>query len=249
MIRKYGVILGVFVLGLVAWRMSAQGAVSPVDLDLYLLRVGQQSIFRVTPLNRTDTGCTAWTALGARGEPVTVTNSHCAALADKDGLLAAHLSNGKRHVIRLMYDSQTTDLSIFTAVPNTVPLRLASSINETERVHVVGHPFLYKIVYARGHVVQEMETKFIDSHRTEENCFGNKYSYEEITIWGLFKTKACIVTVQAIQTTAQIYGGNSGSPVFNDSAEVVGVAFASDNESHWGAIVRLDDLQAILKLF
>lgn len=60
---------------------------------------------------------------------------------------------------------------------------------------------------------------------------------------------ACVATIREINTTIQVLGGNSGSPVIDIMGNVVGVVFARYSEAAWGAMIPLADVKKFLEKY
>jgi len=109
---------------------------------------------------------------------------------------------------------------------------------------VVGHPMLLPLALSRGELLgyQDIEIP-VKMLKDEEECDSNDRVVES-----LFGT-ICVKKYNTGITNAVVLGGNSGSPVVNFYGEIVGVLFAGIDESHWGVIVPLNEVQRFLKDF
>lgn len=217
-------------------------------------------------------GGTGSAVMAPSGETYILTNDHVCGVS-KDGqsvLVTDEEGNSLRR--RIIAHDETSDLCLIEGMPGVKGLAVASSApGRGDAVSVVGHPRLMPLTLSKGELIYSTDVMIalgpISVHDPRsgqdvqvppeqggilpENCQMAKHSQIDVDMDAMFftiKVKFCVMKVnQAYQSNAIILPGNSGSPVVNWWGQVEGVAFASDNESHWGLIVSLADIQDFLK--
>ncbi len=171
----------------------------------------------------------------------TVTNAHVCLLAEDDKMIAEVGSNPQ--IVKVLYISDKSDLCITTAPDGIRPLPMAESgMEHYKRYYKIGHASLYPANLESGYFLEETSVSIPDG-QTLEKCVGPKYSIQMNFLGQSF----CVATVEGYRTTIKTYPGDSGSPVVNAEGEVVGVAFASDSDKHWGLAIPLGAIKELLK--
>lgn len=159
----------------------------------------------------------------------TVTNSHVCELGRKDGYLYA---SGKGYIqakLKILAESETTDLCLLSPIPILPKLQLRGhEFKKGDRVSTWGHPSLRPLEVSRGTVTIDnykidVNLGWITNKEEANNCKHLKNKIEPI-LFGLLL--ACMEHVRAQHITAQIEPGSSGSPVLGDDGKVGGVVFA-----------------------
>jgi uncharacterized protein YcsI (UPF0317 family) len=88
------------------------------------------------------------------------------------------------------------------------------------------------------------ETTIVDFDRpTPAEC---KDSIELILMSIISRGSRCFKNITETVATAHSWPGNSGSPVFNDNREVIGVINLGNPNTGESLMIRLQDLQALL---
>lgn len=122
-----------------------------------------------------------------------------------------------------------------------------------EELAVVGHPRLMPITLNKGRITSILEETVVFSHlivseEDAEACSLPKNQVKDIqTFFG--PIKVCVIVIPSYTSNITILPGNSGSPLVTFFGKVVGVAFAGDNDSHWGFFVTRDDIIEFLKYY
>lgn len=155
------------------------------------------------------------------GNVVTVTNKHICALAE-NGYIAAYspISPGRGIPLRVKGVSDSTDLCALEAVPGATGLSLAERLNALRKAFILGHPWLNPLTFSEGYMVVREAQQMSET-----------------------------LTIDGIETTIPAYPGNSGSPVFDSSGDVIGVVFATDQRTHWGVFIPLDVLKSFISAY
>lgn len=223
-------------------------ALGPKDVGGYLLRNKAPSVFRLVTPSNFGHGGTGFSLTMPSGNVFTVTNSHICYAAEDKKLLAVH-ADGYKEELTVMEISDTTDLCIMSRAMHAPPLEMASYTDHYERINVIGHPKLHPMTWQEGRYVGGQFLVSIPLNIPEEMCVGQKFSMQNVLIFGIFPKRLCMMTVWGQDTTLKTFGGNSGSPIVNDSGDVVGVLFAGDGETQWGLVIPLDSLREFIKVF
>lgn len=181
------------------------------------------------------------------GNTVIMTNNHVCNLAVNNVLIASTLEYNA--VVEVITTYLTNDLCILTA-PKGISgaLHVARSVAEGENIYVLGHPMLMPLSLTKGQISGEQIVAVLQGYDVP-NCYGPTYrKIEADPITKMFTgvNYACVRDTMAVNVTANILPGNSGSPVLNAYGNVVGVAFAGSPGTSRGLIVPLEDVKDFL---
>lgn len=159
------------------------------------------------------------------------------------------MPNGELRKREILKISDETDLCLISGIKELPSLHLGNSAHLGEIISVVGHPRLLPLNVADGDILGidtvDVGVGIIGIDVKAEDCMKPKNKTIELkTFFG--DLTLCTEEVRAYQTTAEIFPGNSGSPVVNTYGNVVGVAFASDNETHYALVIPLEEVQDFL---
>ena len=176
-----------------------------------------------------------------KGRKVIVTNQHvCEGVGD-----AIVEVNQKIYSVMPFYVDKTADICLMTYPLLNLEqgLRLAPNvpyINET--IWTNGYPLDHYLHLSEGKVTGPKLAQIGVQYDPENpNCANPFFPYPWLPQVGI-----CIILRPAVETSAQIFPGNSGSPVFNKYLEVVGIMFAGDNRSNLGLMVPWEHLKRVL---
>lgn len=211
------------------------------DVGERLLRERGDSIVELTPLENEQSGATGFELQLPTGRQVTVTNAHVCLLAGPNGQLRAHFENGQARPIRVLEISDKTDLCVMEGIPALPPLMMAGQFSRFNRIFVLGHPYLHPLTLSMGYPTSYTGID-VQADLSAEACTGEMYHVDPFE-------GGCIESVVAFESSAVIYPGNSGSPVMNGSGEVVGVMFAGNGRTNYGAFIDLEDLQKFVAAY
>lgn len=210
--------------------LAVGGLALPQLHDLYLLRAGERSVYKITAVGRPNGGSgTGFLIKDQKSRRFMVTNYHvCAGLANENGDLAA-VSDYKPNTtykVSILKMSMTDDVCITTPTDSKeTPLTLSNIWYSGQRVHLMGHPL--------GDIFRKSDGEII-----------GKRNIVVVQMLGFFPLP---VLYEAIGITCFAKPGNSGSPVLNDLGNVVGILFAGDTRSeHMSFIIPSRRINALL---
>lgn len=194
-------------------------------------------------------GGTGFMVEARSGKGYILTNDHVCGLGDNtNGVLYVN-DDGFKVPVKVLYRSIYTDLCLISPVDYKTPLKIARGYDVGQKMWISGHPMLHDLTLVEGEVVQRTVIKImIALFPNDENCPKQpKFGREEVNMV-FFQMPACVMTVKAVWTTAQISPGNSGSPALDDNGNVIGVAFASGGQDlNRGYIIPLEDVELFLR--
>ena len=201
------------------------------------------------------------------GKNAILTNRHVCE-PSKDGYVYIVRSGDNiQHQRKIIDVSETSDLCLVEPIRSDGNgLTVASSLDVGDHVISVGHPAGLPLMPSYGEAVSTqtiavlsglyekpiMNQKDADEAKLElaKTC---KYRNQEIKLeqaefFGVqFHIAMCINYDISILTTCQILGGSSGSPLFNNWGQVVGVMFAGSTElNNWGHAIPLTSIKEFL---
>lgn len=211
--------------------------------------VGSQ-VVRVTREDGKSGGTGVHVVSPSSGKVYLLTNKHICREADKDGVLWVGFDEGRsipRHVLEM---SKNSDLCLMEPLPDMSGVPLASDGPKPfDAVSIWGHPLLQPLSEAKGRSVGYHEITVlqfvIDSEEKKLQCNGSNESIQEIDMF-IIKMDMCMSKSTSDLSDAQIYPGNSGSPVVNTDGKLIGVVYASSSETHWSESVPLSDVRGFL---
>jgi hypothetical protein len=236
---------GVYVVALLSFMMFSTEQIKDDFINL-----NRPSVVKLTNLIQTSGG-TGFYVRTPSGAVKILTNNHVCRLAAEDkGLIASTETDVEVVYVESTYEFN--DLCLLSAPANASPIKLASSVRNTENIYILGHPLLEPKTLTRGQMSGNMEIHVLQGYDTP-NCEGSTYKKIPIEESGDFvgmlmgAKYACVRSTMANISTANILPGNSGSPVLNAFGHVVGVAFASAPGSGRSMLVPLEDVVDFLK--
>lgn len=186
--------------------------------------------------------------LSHNGKRYTVTNSHVCALADAHGYMTAQLNDGQLRRLKVIKDSDITDLCLLEPLNELPALILSrdSIIRPLSKYYKVGHAQLRPLNVTSGFVIDRNFVS-VSTDELPENC--NKVKNKMIKVPLIFGIviEVCVEVVDSYGSNIVVLPGDSGSPILDSAGTVVGVAFASDNMAHWGLFVPQEHLIKLLE--
>ena len=197
-----------------------------------------------------------------------VTNAHVCESAMKTGQDKNYLLIQKDEFLmkrRILEISDRADLCLIEGWPGLSGLHLGSPSEVGDMVFAVGHPFLGPATMTAGEVT-EFVNLVVPHHMlktgnpqmdkslqiTDEPCNQpkNEIRKQILMLFGIIpmgEVPVCMVKeTNAVNTNLTIHPGNSGSPMVDKWARVVGVVFATNDRTNWGLAVNLEHLQYFL---
>lgn len=218
------------------------------DASSRVIQANGQYVFKLLSPKNPNRGGTAFQVVAPSGRTYLISNGHVCGLGS-EGAMVAELGGSKRRIrVRILEIAEDTDLCILEGLSISAGLQLARGMWEKERLFVLGHPHLNDLTLSEGFPVSR-QIVTIQTGDTEETCIGPGYRWESLSdIFGI-PMGTCTRALDAWDTSAVIYPGNSGSPVMNRGGDVVGVIFAGHSATHYGSFVPLDVLRNFLSVY
>lgn len=179
------------------------------------------------------------------GKTYILTNDHVCEVA-KDGTLYVSTDYSERPMPRKVIErADFTDLCLVEPIDNIEGLTLGQEPNYGDLIRVVGHPKLMPITMTEGEILGE-DIVNVFTGLSLEDCTKPKYKIGQAGGW-FFGQQACFLNIKSYLTTIHILPGSSGSPAVDFWGNIVGLAYAGDNDINWGILVELEDIKKFLK--
>lgn len=175
-----------------------------------------------------------------RGKTAIVTNDHVCAV-HVGGYVIVKNDSGQKFRKKILKRNEVRDLCLVEGIPGYTATVGENAPERFETLKVIGHPFLKMTTISNGQYLGS-GVEFIMKQANEA---GECADTEEVveTMFGRY----CALAMELSSTSIEIHPGNSGSPVFNDSNEVVGVINSADNRDNKGMFVPLSYLKDLLE--
>lgn len=183
------------------------------------------------------------------GKVYTVTNAHVCGLGN-DGVIMVEEKrhSGRfipRHILEIYQDN---DLCLIEGLAGYEGLSLSNNPSIGQSVWAVGYPMGEAMDITSGRIKGYGDVEIMLEDVTIDQCKGpSLHVVDAETLF--FTVKMCVITRHAVQTSLQIFPGNSGSPMVNVWGDVVGVVFASERGTNWGSAVPVSYLKEFLKAY
>lgn len=205
-------VLSLFVFGSCAPNVPVSSRYQAVRPSIYMVKQGRA-------------GGTGFKVLDPQGNPTIVTNSHICALAQNGSIQVQHETDISPVQGTVIVDYPEYDLCLVRILDDGRPaMDIARSRPAVgDYVYTQGHGALER-QWPRSGVVRGAKQLGLPSRN--EACDGPNEAREKFKTW-FGELEICIATFDTIDIAMDIIGGCSGSPVFNDREEVVGVIFAA----------------------
>lgn len=194
-------------------------------------------------------GATGFVVRLPNGEQKFLTNQHVCEGAGSNILPV--ILPGEKHTEKMLIEEADRGVDLCVAVHERVTnwpyaIELASEMpKKFDHISIAGHPFLQPLTFVEGYVVEIDKAKLLIPPSIMGTCPPGTLQLDIPNPFGL-PMPACELTLREALTTAEIYPGNSGSPVINDSNKLVGVVNLSDRRTARGSIVPIDDVRKFL---
>lgn len=146
-------------------------------------------------------------AISYKGKDMTLTNNHCCDYGkDLFGGKAVRVGN---HIEDILFQSPIADVCVLTSNIKNSPIKLATKeFDLFDKMLIMGYPRGDFLVPRYGRVILKGEEVCIAYADDTEKCVDSNF------------------------TSAISYGGNSGSPVFNEKGELVNLLYAGPSRLH-----------------
>lgn len=201
------------------------------------------------------------------GKNAILTNRHVCKPSKSGFVFIVKDGDNIHHQRKIIAVSETSDLCLVEPVRNDGKgLSVASGLSVGDHVIAVGHPAGLPLMPSYGEavsmqtipVLSDMYDKPILNEKDKvdataymkDNCKhqNQQISFQKANMFGLeFEIGLCVDFNVSLLTTCQILGGSSGSPLFNNWGNVVGVMFAGSQEhNNWGYAIPLESIKEFL---
>jgi hypothetical protein len=220
------------------------------DAGAYLLQERANQVVMLTGPSNHARGGTGFQVQAPSGITYTVTNAHICEIAE-NGEMAAKVPGAERWIrLRVREVAEHTDLCLLDSLPASRGIKLAKKQGEKQRLWVLGHPLLKPLSLASGFLVVREEITIGQVVEDPSQCKKSNQTVESVLDpFSGMPINYCLTAIDGYDTTIPIFPGNSGSPVMNSDGDVVGVAFAGDSRTNYGAIIPLDVLKSFLSVY
>lgn len=184
--------------------------------------------------------------ISRKGETLLITNSHVCEAVEKHpyGLkLDGKIIEGT--IVSKYEKHDLCAIKPFLTQPVKTLSIAAKSPSVDDVVYTTGHPALRPLTITKGRYIGDEIIQLPKFDYTV--CNGIEQILPPLARFFTGRDKVCLQLFHSYQTTNIIFGGNSGSPLLNDRAEIVGVVFAGSNQVTDSYSVPLVYLQEFLK--
>ena len=213
--------------------------------DSYIRRNTAKHVYMVTDRKERGGG-TGFAVTAPSGKSYILTNAHICKMENRRKVLKVRQAGMNRFVPkRIIERSRRTDLCLIEGFPNSGGLQLADNVRLRESITFVGHPLLNPIVVRQGEILARQSIDIVDD-LSRARCRPPRYKMKKIDMNRGPKRRMCVESVDSYITDVEVYGGSSGSAAVDKFGQVVGIVFATDTRSNWGAIIPLDHIKSFL---
>lgn len=219
--------------------------------ERYIINHVKDKVVYVLDPRTLRSGSTGFFVKAKSGKTVIMTNEHVCHLG-KDGQVSLKINDEdfRFYSAKIIEESATSDLCIIESPFQIDGLTVASGVSQWEKIFVVGHPSLENLTLTEGQVTSFELIQLVLEVNTEKTACekrGGNFIQDVDAIFG--EENFCIKKVFSARTTANVFPGNSGSPVVNKFGNVVGVLFAGNDTSHFGYFVPTIDVRKMLEAY
>lgn len=231
---------------------SFYSVLRPISVDKVFSQ--RDNFVKLTGLDRNPGGATGFEVIAPSGKVYTITNDHvCDIAIGKELALNGHSELDDTRVTKLaiLEKSILTDLCILEAMPGSSGFTVSDVYFPNESVFIIGHPHLESLQPSFGYLLSKGFHSIL-MNTPLEDCNLPKHMIETMpfSMFGMEGSiRVCTLRLIEIETSMVSYPGNSGSPVFNQHGEVIGVLNASTSDTNHGIIIPLEQLKAFIERY
>lgn len=227
-------------LGIVGAFSSIPSSVGPVSESTYDPDAISKSIVRITNALG-NAGGTGFAVRAPSDHVVIVTNDHVCKVAVSERVYVRDASRAViGRIVKRNFEHDLCAVDIGPLAPTPLPVA-TNELSRFSAVFVQGHPLLMPQAPVQGRVIgRAIETI---GFRPDEDGTCPPPSEVRESFFG----SVCVLNMELIATTLQIFPGNSGSPVLNAQGEVSGVVNSGDTRTGWGGYIPLPHFKEFMR--
>lgn len=189
--------------------------------DIY--KLAYDNVVKITPPGNPRSGGTGFQVRG-KDRSFILTNAHVCGVA-KQNRVDVYLPGSSKAIPRTIKKlDKEHDLCLLGSSALMEGLELGTTAPLLSRIYVVGHPLLEPTQITTGNYLGEENITLEDEENSVPNCPGGSEDKGGF----FFSEVVCVKKVESQFISAEIYPGNSGSPVLNSDGLVVGIVFAGN---------------------
>jgi len=173
-----------------------------------------------------------------------ITNAHVCEVG-RDNIVAIYSeylkSKGYGIVKRV---DKAHDLCLIESIFDVYGLNFAKQINIDDQVYIVGYPELKAVHLSKGYILGIETAHFLEDIDLDK-CKGEGLHIQKKTLF-LQEIRVCVRKVDSYYTDAEVFPGNSGSPVVDNNLNVKGIVFAASATTNFGLFIPTSTIKKFL---
>lgn len=186
-----------------------------------------------------------------KGDEYILTAAHCSILVDEHSSILASVDDQRPIPRKIIEVSPVTDLMLLEGLPQQHGISVASSIALHDHIFKLGRGFGLATHRADGEFIDvkhaDISAFEIHSPEDEVKCNLPKYKIVKDSFGEIFgiTSKICNLSIDFGISTMEVNPGDSGSGVFNNNGNIIGIVSASSDRI--SLFVQLSDIQNFME--